>query len=297
MSDEKRLYELGQQKADSTEGVCVDVVWASRTAIVNANGVEGQYPWTGAPPWPGDRVRLVKAGVGNVFCELVQGAPMGTVITTASRVATVSGDDGVTYRFPYLGGAPANGDRVRLDHVGRCVLGGAYSTEPHGSDVTPIPEPTPVPPPPPVVGGSATFVPVWSGSWRYGSFAGPAVESSYTRVAGVGFGDAIRSTIPAVAKVTKAELLLVREWNKSGSDTPVRFGLHGHDGQPGVLAASDLWGGVDVPQGADRANILHFAADLRSGGARGVGIYPNEAYWIRYAAAPTGVRVYMEWSV
>lgn len=295
MSDEKRLYELGQQKADSTEGVCVDVAWASRTALVNANGIEGNYPWTGAPPWPGDRVRLVKAGVGNVFCELIQGAPMGTVITSASRVATVSGDDGVTYRYPYLGGAPANGARVRLDHVGRCVLGGSYSTEPDGSDVAPVPEPTTVPPPPPVVGGSATFAPVWSGSWRYGNLAGPAVESSYTRVAGVGFGWQIVGSIPAGATVTKAELLLVQEWNRSGSPAPIRFGVHGHDGQPGTLAEGDLSGVVAVPQSAGRYDIGAFAAALRSGAAKGLGIYPDEAYWIRYAAAPTGVRVYMEW--
>lgn len=290
MSDEKRLYELGQQKADSTEGVCVDVLWASRAALVNANGVEGKYPWMGAPPWPGDRVRLVKAGVGNVFCELIQGAPMGTVITTGSGVVTVLGDDAAEYRYPHLGSAPANGARVGLDHARRCVLAGAYSTEPAGSDVVPVP------PPPPVSGGSATFSPVWSGSWRLGSLQGPAVESSYTRVAGVGFGGQIAASIPSSAKVTKAELLLVEEWNNSGSSAPIRFGVHGHDGQPVVLAAADLSGVVAVPQGAGRWDIGAFAAALKSGSAKGLGIYPDESYWIRYAAAPTGVRVYMEWS-
>lgn len=289
MSDEKRLYELAQQKADSTEGVCVDVVWASRVAIVNTNGVEGQYPWVGAPPWPGDRVRLVKAGVGNVFVELIHGAPMGTVITTASGIVTVLGDDASEYRYPHLGSAPANGARVGLDHAHRCVLAGAYSAEPAGSDVIAVPSP------PPTSGGAATFSPVWSGSWRIGEFAGSAVESSYTRVAAVGFGIQIVSTIPAGATVTKAELLLVEEWNRSGSPTPIRFGLHGYDGRPGNLPAGDLWGSVGVGQGAPRWDISAFASDLRSGSALGVGIYPDESYWIRYAAAPTGVRVYMEW--
>lgn len=288
MSDEKRLYELGQQKADSTEGTCVDVLWASRTALVNANGVEGQYPWTGAPPWPGDRVRLVKAGVGNVFIELIQGAPMGTVITTSAGIVTVLGDDDAQYHYPHLGAAPANGDRVGLDHAHRCVLAGAYAAEPAGSDFV-------VPLPPPSSGGSATFSPIWSGSWRYGDIAGPAVESSYTRVAGVGFGGQIAGSIPASATVTKAELLLVREWNKSGSPTPIRFGVHGYEGQPGTLAEGDLSGVVAVPQDADRYDIGAFAAALKSGSAKGLGIYPDEAYWIRYAAAPTGVRVYMEW--
>ncbi len=290
MTDEKRLYELGRQKADSTEGTCVDVVWASRAAVVNANGVEGEYPWVGAPPWPGDRVRLVKAGVGNVFCELIMGAPMGTVITTASGVVTVRGDDSITYRFPHLGAAPTNGARVRIDHAGRCILPGGYATEPAGSDVVPVP------PPPPVSGGSATFSPIWSGSWRYGSLAGPAVESSYTRVAGVGFGGQIAASIPAGATVTKAELLLVQEWNKSGSGSPIRFGVHGHDAQAGTLAEGDLSGVVAVPQDAGRWDIGGFAGALRSGAAKGLGIYPDESYWIRYAAAPTGVRVYMEWS-
>lgn len=289
MSDEKRLYELGQQKADSTEGICVDVLWASKTALVNANGVEGQYPWTGAPPWPGDRVRLVKAGVGNVFCELIQGSPMGTVITTTSGIVTVLGDDAVQYQYPHLGDAPANGARVRVDHAGRCVMA-AYSTEPEGSDVIPVP------PPPPASGGSATFSPIWSGSWRYGSLAGPTVESSYTRVAGVGFGGQIAASIPAGATVTKAELLLVREWNKSGSPAPIRFGVHGYDGQPGTLAEGDLSGSVSVPQDATRYDIGAFAAALKSGSAKGLAIYPDGSYWIRYAAAPTGVRVYMEWS-
>lgn len=291
MSDEKRLYELGQQKADSTEGVCVGVAWASRTARVNANGLEGNYPWMGAPPWPGDRVRLVKAGVGNVFCELIQGAPMGTVITTSAGIVTVQGDDSIRYQYPHLGSAPSNGARVRLDHAGRCVLSGAYAKEPPGSTfVDTLP-----PPPPPARGGSATFSPIWSGSWRYGSLAGPAVESSYTRVAGVGFGGQIAASIPAGATVTKAELLLVREWNKSGSPAPIRFGVHGYDGQPWTLAEGDLSGVVAVPQSAGRWDIGAFAAALKSGTAKGLGIYPDESYWIRYAAAPTGVRLYMEW--
>ncbi len=267
----------------------MDVVWASRVAIVNANGVEGQYPWVGAPPWPGDRVRLVKAGVGNVFIELIQGSPMGTVITTASGIVTVLGDDGAQYRYPHLGSAPANGVRVGLDHARRCVLSGAYSAEPEGSDFI-------VPGAPPGSGGSATFAPVWSGSWRYGSLAGPAVESSNTRVAGVGFGTQIVSTVPAGATVTKAELLLVQEWNQSYSPAPVRFGVHGHDAQPVTLAEGDLSGSVSVPQDATRYDISGFAAALKSGSAKGLGIYPDGSYWIRYAAAPTGVRVYMEWS-
>ncbi len=289
MSDEKRLYELGQQKADSTEGTCVDVLWESRTALVNANGVEGQYPWTGVPPWPGDRVRLVKAGVGNVFCQSIYGAPMGTVITTGSGIVTTVGDDGEQYQYPHLGSVPSNGARVALDHAHRCVLAGAYSAEPVGSDFV-------VPPPPPVQGGSATFAPIWSGSWREGSLAGPAVESSYTRVAGVGFGSQIVSTVPAGATVTKAELLLVQEWNQSFSSTPVRFGVHGFGTQPSTLAESDLSGSLLVPQDASRADASVFVAALRAGSAKGVGIYPDGSYWVRYAAAPTGVRLYIEWS-
>lgn len=296
MNDQQRLYELAQQKADSTGGPCLDVDWVSRLAIVNINGVETRVPWQGPPPWPGDWVRVTTAGVGSMFCTLVEGSPMGTVVTVTSRVATVTGDDGVSYRYPYLGAAPLNGDRVRLDHAGRCVHPGAYSTEPDGSDVVPKPEPIPVPPPPPPAPGSATFAALWSGSWRYGAFDTDGVESSYTRVAAVGFGNQIRDTVPAGARVTRAEMQLIREWNKSYSPAAVRFGKHGYDGRPGSMSSSDLFGSISVPQDATAVDISAFIADLRSGVAKGIGIYPDSAYWIRYAPAPNGVRLYLEWS-
>lgn len=291
MNEQQRLYELGQQKADSTQGVCVDVDWAASLAVVNVNGVEYRVPWEGPAPWPGDRIRLVTAGVGNVFCKAVHGAPMGTVITVSSLIVTAQGDDGDTYRYPHLGSAPANGERVRLDHAGRCVLNGAYSTEPEGSDVVPVPLPPPTRP------GSATFTAFWSGSWRSGTFDTDGVESSYTRVAAVGFGNQIRDTVPAAARVTRAEMQLIREWNKSYSGDPVRFGKHGYDGRPGSMTSSDLFGSISVPQDATTVDISAFIADLRSGVAKGVGIYPDAAYWIRYAPAPNGVRIYLEWSL
>ncbi|MEO2134598.1 hypothetical protein [Microbacterium sp.] len=291
MNDQQRFYELAQQKADSTEGICVDVDWSSRLAVVNVNGVELSVPWEGPAPWPADRIRLVKAGVGNLFCKAVFGAPMGTVLTVTSTVATVHGDDDAEYVYPFLGAAPTSGARVRLDHAGRCIPNGAYSTEPAGSDVIPVP------PPPPPSGGSATFTALWSGSWRGGVFDTDGVESSYTRVAAVGFGNQVRDTVPAAARVTRAELQLVQEWNRSFSSTPVRFGMHGFDGRPESLTAAALSGSLSVAQDARTADISAFLTDLRSGAAKGVGIYPDSAYWVRYAPAPNGVRLYLEWSL
>lgn len=288
MTDQQRLYELGQGRADSTEGVCTAVDWAAGEAVVNTNGQERRARFAGEPPWPGDRVRVVQAGVGNLMCFTIYGAPMGTVITTASGVATVQGDDSVTYQYPYRGTAPANGARVRIDHAGRCIPPGAYAVEPAGSDFV-------APPAPPVVGGSATFTATWSGSWRYGSYDTSGIESSFSRVAGFGFGSAVADTIPDTATVTVAQLLLSRDWNKSGSPTPIQFGSHGFGDQPGVLAEGNLSGSLLVPQDTFTVDLMGFADALKTGAVRGFGIYPNEAYWIRYSPAPNGARVYMEW--
>lgn len=288
MNDQQRLYELGQGRADSTEGICTAVDWAAGEAVVNTNGQERRARFAGEPPWPGDRVRVVQAGVGNLVCVTIYGAPMGTVITTASGLATVQGDDDATYQYPYRGTAPANGARVRIDHAGRCIPPGAYSVEPPGSTFT-------TPDAPPAVGGAATFTASWSGSWRYDVYDSAGIESSFSRVAGFGFSSTVADTIPDTATVKRAELQLTLDWNRSGSSTDIRFGSHGFGDAPGVLSAGSLSGSLFVPQGVLAVNVLAFADALKTGAVKGFGIYPNEAYWIRYSPAPNGARLYMEW--
>lgn len=289
MSDQERLWELAQGSASSTEGLVTAVSWSTSTADVNVNGVTVTMPWAGPAPWVGDRVRVIRAGAGKVVCFQIQGAAQGTAVTTVSTIVTVTGDDGVTYRYPHLGAAPASGARVRLDHAGRVVLSGSYSDGP----AAPEPE---VPPPPPVTGRSGWFTPTWSGSWRNGSYAGPYVESSYTRVCGFGYASSVGDTIPDSATVTKAELNLVVNWDRSGSSTPASFGVHGHDGQPAVLAAGDLTGEVQVGRGVTVVDVRGFADALKTGAVRGFGIRPNSSYWLQYDAAPNSGRLYMEWS-
>lgn len=288
MNDQQRFYELGQGRADSTEGLCTDVDWAAGEAVVNTNGQERRARYAGTPPWPGDRVRVVQAGVGNIVCFVIYGAPMGTVITTASGVATVEGDDGVTYQYPYRGSAPANGARVRIDHAGRCIPPGAYAVEPAGSDFT-------TPDAPPSVGGAATFTAAWSGSWRYGTYDSSGIESSFSRVAGFGFSSTVADTIPDTATVKRAQLQLTVDWNRSGSSTAIRFGSHGFGDAPTVLAEANLSGSLFVPQDAGSVDVLAFANALKTGSVKGFGIYPNSSYWIRYSPAPNGARLYMEW--
>lgn len=290
MSDQQKFYELGQGLSDTTEGVVLDVDWDSRLIEVNANGVTTRMPWAGAPPWPGDRVRITKAGL-KPYCMLIEGSPMGTVQTTGSNLATVEGDDGSTYVYPYLGDAPANGARVRLDHRGRNVAG-TYSTEPEGSDFETIT----IPPSPPPVGGAAWFAPIWSGNWRFGGFVGELVESSYNRTAAYGFGTSIADSIPDAAVITRAEWHLVLNWDNVPQNNAVA-GTHGFNGRPGSMTESNLSGSISVPTGSRAINILGTVADaLKTGAVLGLGFYSDPTWWRQYGAAPGSGRIYMEWS-
>lgn len=289
--DQQKQWELEQGLSSTTEGIAIDVDWGNRLVEVNVNGQTMRVPWFGAPPWPGDRVRIISAGLRPV-CTLIEGAPNGTVQTTAANFVTVLGDDGVTYRYPHFGSAPANGSRVGLDHARRAVVG-VYSTEPIGSDFVPPPVPTP----PPTGGGSGWFAPVWSASWWNGAYNSGFVETSYTRVAAYGYGTSIADTIPDAAAITRAEWHLIVEWDKSGSSTPASAGVHGHDARPVNMPATDLSGTVLVPRGATVIDIRGAVADaLKVGTARGLGFRPNASWWRRYGAAPNSGRIYMEWS-
>lgn len=285
MGDEQKFWELSQGMSDTVEGIVTAVNLTNRLVTVNTAGVTTVMPWAGAAPWVGDRVRVVTAGLKPV-CLLVQGSPMGTVQTTASGKATVTGDDTRSYVYPYLGAAPANGARVRLDHAGRVVLG-TYSSEPAGSIVV-------APPAPPGGSGVADFRPVWSGNWRGGAFSTANAEISDTRTAAYGFGTQIRDTIPAGRTITAATLTLVQNWDNVPG-VPSSLGVHGYDGMPGSFGDGDLTGGFAVGGGSVTFSILGAVADaLRAGTAFGVG-FRSANGWRQYAAAPNCL-IHIEWS-
>lgn len=287
--DQRKIYELSQGLSDTTEGVALSIDWAERLVDVNQNGVSVRMPWSGAPPWVGDRVRIVKAGL-KPFCKLIEGAPLGTVQTVSSSIVTVLGDDGSTYRYPFTSSsAPANGAQVAMDHA-RHIVVGTLSTSPVA------PPESVLPPPPPSVGGAAWFSPVWSGNWRLGVDKGGLVESSYNRTAAYGYGTSIADTIPDSATIIRAEWHLALNWDNLPQNNATA-GMHGHNGRPGSMSEGDLSGSISVPTGSRAIDIRGGVADaLKTGGALGLGFYSDPTWWRQYGAAPGSGRIYLEWS-
>jgi hypothetical protein len=284
---QRQFAELGPPAA-ATEGVVIDQDWDNGIVTVNVGGTEQRMKWASSPPWPGDRVRIVSAG-GAVFCVPVWGAPLGTVQFTGSGGAVVLGDDAVTYTYPHLGAAPADGARVRLDHAGRCVLSGVYAVEPADSEFVPAPAP------PAAGGGEAWFNPAWSGNWRPG-FSGSAVEISSTRVGLYGYGTQIRDTIPDSATVLVADLHLTQNWDNVPG-VASSMGTHGFDGSPGSATNANLSGTYSVAGGSRVVNLLGTVADgLKTGSALGVGFRSGSSGWRQYGAAPGSGRIFMKWS-
>jgi hypothetical protein len=258
---------------------------------VNLGGFTQVMPWKGAPPWAGDRVRVDTQG-GSPVCELIEGAPYGSVIEPDGDYLRVTGDDAEEYRYVFVGtDVFTGGERVALDHARKLVLG-QLSTDP-AFDVPDTPTA-----PPPGSGGSTWFAPVWSGNWRDGSFAGDAVEISTSRVGMYGFGTQIRDTVPDGATITRAELHLSKEWESGNTTTvPSSMGTHGWDGRPGSTNNSALTGTYLIDPNATVVDIRGAVADqLKTGAALGVGFRSGSNGWRRYSAAPVSGRIFMEWT-
>lgn len=288
MDVQQRLWELSQGSSDTTEGVVLAVDWAAELVTVDANGLIVDMRWDGPAPWEGDRVRVLKAGQ-KWKCTLIQGSPMGTIITTGSGFASVTGDDDRTYWYPYLGDAPANGARVRLDHAGHVVLAGAYSAEPDGTEII-----RPTPPPEPSR-KSAWFTPQWSGNWSGGSYSDAGAEISSSRAAAYGYGKQIAFTVPDTATVKVARLVLVQEWDNVPG-VASSMGTHGFNQRPGSFSNSNLSGSYSVPGGSRTVSLPGPVwQDLITGAAFGIGFRSGSSGWRRYQAAPGSGRIYMEW--
>lgn len=287
---QRQIAEVAAGRSAASEGVVVSQDWDNRLVTVNVGGSEYTLKWAGAAPWPGDTVRVLSNG-GTVHCVAVWGAALGTVVSASGGLATVTGDDSVSYRYPHLGSAPSAGQRVRLDHAGRAVLSGVYSVEPEASEFV-------APSAPPAPSGGVReqwFNPAWSGNWRPG-FAGSAVEVSSSRMGMYGYGTQIRDTVADTATVTVAQLHLTQNWdNVPGVNSSM--GTHSFNGAPGSADNGALSGSYSVPGGSRVVDLLGSVADaLKTGSALGVGFRSGSYGWRQYAAAPGSGRIFMRWS-
>ena len=262
---------LAAQLADSAEGVVVDADWPALLVKVNRHGGEQWMRWVGEAPWEGDRVRVVEAA-GTRFCMAVYGAPMGSFVSVAANIATVTGDDGVTYRYPYpSGSAFSPGQRLLLDHAHRAVVM-RYSAEPAGSEYS-----TPAPPPESGV-QSRTFFPIDSGNYRNGAFAGQLVEISVSRSAAYWYGTQIADTIPDSATILAARISLVENWDEVPG-TATQMGTHT---QPTRGSEPAISGTINVT-GPGAHDISAFATALKTGAAYGIGFRKNTG-WRQFAS-------------
>lgn len=286
---QRKLYELAQKTAGTAEGYVVSQDWDNRLVTVNVGGSEQTLKWEGDAPWPGGTVRVHSLGL-NPYCTAVWGAPLGTVQSVGSGYATVLGDDSLSYTYVDTVGVSA-GNRVRLDHAGRCVVA-VLSVEPADSEVESVA---------PVAAPSATrfarwFDPQWSGNFRPG-FAGPAVEISTSRMGMYGFGSQIADTIPDSASLAVMQLHLVQNWDYVPG-VASSMGTHSFNGMPGSASNANLSGTTAVPGGNQVVNLLGSVGDaLKTGAAFGVGFRSGSSGWRQYAAAPGSGRIYAEWVV
>lgn len=282
----RELSRLRAGRSDSTDALCVDVDWVERLATINLGGADQVMSWSGAAPWPGDRVRVMTLGQKPV-CVVQHGAPIGTVVSATSSLATVLGDDDAIYTYPYrVGDALAPGDRVRLDHAGRAVLL-EYTAEPPGSEY----EPPPAPPSESVT--KRTFYPTDSTNFRFGEpVDSPFAEVSANRAAYYWYGTQIASTIPDGATVTVARLRLVEVWDELPGVVS-RLATHASSSSGRTATPPALSGAMELTGGGE-INILPYAAALASGAAYGVG-FPAGFGWRRFDAAARSGSIYMEW--
>lgn len=259
----RRLFELGRGMSDTIEGDCTAVDWVAGLIDVNVGGATQSMPWAGEPPAVGGRVRVVQAGV-KPFGVAVHGSPLGTVASVASNIASVAGDDGRTYDYPYLFGVSLSaGHRVVLDHAHQLVIG-RLSVNP--TVVDPV-----VPPRPPSSSKiRKVFRPTAAANYWYtgGRWETPYAEVSDYRAGCYFYGAQIANTIPDNAVVYAATLTLAENWDYVPG-TASRLGLHAYGSVPG--GAPSITGGyINVTGGGD-IDITSFAQYLINGSALGVG--------------------------
>lgn len=274
---------LAQGASDSSEGTCTAVSWGDRLATVNRQGATQQMPWVGTAPWVGDRVRVVAAGK-QPFCIAVYGSPEGTFVSAAGNLATVTGDDGVTYVYPYpFGASYSAGNRLLLDHAHRAVVM-RYSADP------PVIDPVNPSGPPSGSLSAAWFYPIDSGNYSNGVFSSQYAEVSVSRTAAYWYGTQIAHTIPDTAVISRAEIHLVELWDQVPG-TSTQMGYHT---QPTRGSEPTITSTINV-SGSGAYALGGFADLLKIGAAYGVGFRKNTG-WRRFDTYALSGAIYMEWT-
>lgn len=277
---------VSQGLSDTVEGICLSIDYSTRLISADVGGAVQIMAWSGPAPWVGDRVRVVYAG-RKPFAIAVYGSPLGTVQSVASGIATVTGDDGATYNYPYQNGLTvAAGQRFVLQHANK-VLGNRLSAEPPGSSFV-------RPPAPPASGTrTQTFRPTDSGNYRSGTYQDQYVEISSTRSAFYWFGRQIANTIPDSATILAANIKLVELWDNVPG-TPSQMANHTdpssrHGTSPPTLGVTD----INV-SGGGTIDITSLAGFLRDGVGFGVGFRVNTG-WRRFDTYARSGSITIKW--
>lgn len=282
--DARRDADLRAGFSNTAGGICVAIDWATKLVQVDLGGLPQTMPWAGEPPWVGDAVRVVYAGRKPIAFATF-GSPIGTVQSVTATVATVLGDDGLTYAYPFRSGDTlAAGYRVLLDHAHRIVTT-RYSANPDGSVVVRPPAP------PSSSKHKQTFRPTQSGNFKGGAFQTEYAEVSSTRSAFYWYGKQIADTIPNTATVTKALLKLEELWDEVPG-TASRLGTHTQEKRTSSPPA--LSGVINVTGGGS-IDISSYATALKNGTALGVG-FAQGFGWRRFDSRARSGSIYMEWT-
>ncbi|ANJ26827.1 hypothetical protein [Agromyces aureus] len=273
--------QLAQGASDMSVGQCVTVNDASVPPMVQVNlggGVQWM-PYTGARPWPGERVLVGYLGRKPVCHGPIYGHPLGTVVSVASGIVTVTGDDGQTYRYSCaFADTLSTSNRVAMHHAARQVIH-RMSAEPPGSTFTPPPEPPPV-----SVVQTRTFSPIDSGDWYYSGsrWYGQEPTISENHAGFYFYGTQIADTIPDTATIISATMWLVELWDNVPG-TPSQLGSHGNPTKPGF--APGLSGSLTV-NNTGNYDVSSFANALKTGAQFGLGFYRGNG------SPGTGYRAY-----
>jgi hypothetical protein len=229
---------------------------------------------TGYVPQVGETVQILSIGRRHLMLPARVLPGTGTVMTVSSglaKVQTIAGE----FTMPYVGTAPASGDRVGISWSEQPFVVGKLSVQPPGPD--PIPDPG---------GGgtrSATFMVTDTGStdrgparwWQSQPWASSSTFGCWF------YGTQIRDTIPAAAQLVSLEFYVdVRKVNAGG--TP-RFALHNLASKSGLPSMQPYtqW----APGGGWQTPPMdgEWFAGLKAGGsALGVGL--NQGGWTQYAS-------------
>jgi len=292
--DEARAdWEVRQNLAQASIGTVTAVDLTGESVTVTRGGMTRSMPWVGDAPWVGDRVLISVVGK-QARCQVVHGAPLGTIVSATSTIATVSGDDGTIYAYPFVSGTEfVSGDRVALDH--RCHLVAArLSTNPPPPDESPFPPQQPPPPQPTT--HSADFYPKWSGSWWNGTYNSANVNVGSTTLGAYGYGRQIPSSVPSGATITAASLHLEQILDHVPGVASL-MGTHAFadDSHPGTITNANVTGSTAVSGGTQDINLAGSAilAALLSASAFGIAFRSGQSYR-EFGQSPSG-RIHLEW--